>query len=516
MCEDLACRCNGSQELIAQLEERVGAGGRARRRRLGHLAPQPLPRPVRPRAGRAAHASPASTRSEHVLAPVDAGDGAGGARRPRGRRHRTRSRRSRSPATRVAAAARARRPRRPDEPRRLPRARAATRRCAARSSSGREGVHPRAQGLEADGPRRRRLPDRRQVGGGRAPARPAALPDLQRRRVRARHVQGPRRDRGRSVLADRGDDDRRLRDRLRARLRLPARRVPARARDPRRGARRGAAARLPRRTTSSARASRSTSRSARARRLHLRRGDGDLQLDRGLPRRAAQQAAVPGRRRPVRQADRRQQRRDARERAPDRVLGGGPRLRRDGTEGSSRDEALLPLRATSSARASTRCRSARRCASCSSWPAASRAGASCRRCCSGGAAGGFVRPDELDLPLTFEGAREREDDARLGRRAGARRHASTCRASCMRIAAFFRNESCGQCVPCRVGTVRQQEALARLVSGRTRGGVGRRARADRRDRPVHARRVDLRPRPDGVERDRVGDRPARRLRRSRT
>jgi NADH-quinone oxidoreductase subunit F len=41
----------------------------------------------------------------------------------------------------------------------------------------------------------------------------------------------------------------------------------------------------------------------------------------------------------------------------------------------------------------------------------------------------------------------------------------------MVIAAFFRNESCGQCVPCRVGTVRQQEALARLLSGRTRGTV---------------------------------------------
>jgi NADH-quinone oxidoreductase subunit F len=27
-----------------------------------------------------------------------------------------------------------------------------------------------------------------------------------------------------------------------------------------------------------------------------------------------------------------------------------------------------------------------------------------------------------------------------------------------RIAAFFRHESCGQCVPCRVGTVRQEEA----------------------------------------------------------
>jgi NADH-quinone oxidoreductase subunit F len=35
-----------------------------------------------------------------------------------------------------------------------------------------------------------------------------------------------------------------------------------------------------------------------------------------------------------------------------------------------------------------------------------------------------------------------------------------------RIAAFFRDESCGQCVPCRVGTVRQEEALARLASGR--------------------------------------------------
>jgi NADH-quinone oxidoreductase subunit F len=34
-----------------------------------------------------------------------------------------------------------------------------------------------------------------------------------------------------------------------------------------------------------------------------------------------------------------------------------------------------------------------------------------------------------------------------------------------RIAAFFRHESCGQCVPCRVGTVRQEEAVIRLGSG---------------------------------------------------
>ena len=34
-----------------------------------------------------------------------------------------------------------------------------------------------------------------------------------------------------------------------------------------------------------------------------------------------------------------------------------------------------------------------------------------------------------------------------------------------RIAAFFRDESCGQCVPCRVGTVRQEELLIRLSNG---------------------------------------------------
>lgn len=34
----------------------------------------------------------------------------------------------------------------------------------------------------------------------------------------------------------------------------------------------------------------------------------------------------------------------------------------------------------------------------------------------------------------------------------------------LRIAAFFRDESCGQCVPCRVGTIHQEEALRRLLS----------------------------------------------------
>jgi NADH-quinone oxidoreductase subunit F len=40
-----------------------------------------------------------------------------------------------------------------------------------------------------------------------------------------------------------------------------------------------------------------------------------------------------------------------------------------------------------------------------------------------------------------------------------------------RIAQFFRDESCGQCVPCRVGTVRQEELLARLVRGAPLGSA---------------------------------------------
>jgi NADH-quinone oxidoreductase subunit F len=86
----------------------------------------------------------------------------------------------------------------------------------------------------------------------------------------------------------------------------------------------------------------------------------------------------------------------------------------------------------------------------------------------GGAAGGFVGPDALDLPLTFEGTRAA--GATLG--SGVvlvYDETADLRSALVRIAAFFRDESCGQCVPCRIGTVRQEELLARLAAGRPRG-----------------------------------------------
>jgi NADH-quinone oxidoreductase subunit F len=88
----------------------------------------------------------------------------------------------------------------------------------------------------------------------------------------------------------------------------------------------------------------------------------------------------------------------------------------------------------------------------------------------GGAAGGFVRPDQLDLRLTFEDAREGGYTLGSGV-VMAFDDGVDLVDIVLRIAAFFRDESCGQCVPCRVGTVRQEEALHRLVSGHTLGST---------------------------------------------
>jgi len=88
----------------------------------------------------------------------------------------------------------------------------------------------------------------------------------------------------------------------------------------------------------------------------------------------------------------------------------------------------------------------------------------------GGAAGGFIRPDEIDLELSFEAVREAKTTLGSGV-VMVFDDAANMHKMLQRIAAFFRNESCGQCVPCRVGTVRQQEALARLANGKPRGGV---------------------------------------------
>ena len=86
----------------------------------------------------------------------------------------------------------------------------------------------------------------------------------------------------------------------------------------------------------------------------------------------------------------------------------------------------------------------------------------------GGAAGAFIAPAEIDTPFTFEGMRG--IGATVGSAVVMPFDTSVNLGSVLhRIAEFFRHESCGQCVPCRVGTVRQQELLERLQSGQPIG-----------------------------------------------
>jgi len=86
----------------------------------------------------------------------------------------------------------------------------------------------------------------------------------------------------------------------------------------------------------------------------------------------------------------------------------------------------------------------------------------------GGAAGSFVTPESLDLPLTLEDTRAA--GTTLG--SGVVMVFNTTinlTDMCTRIAEFFKNESCGQCVPCRVGAVRQHEMMVELKS---KNGIG--------------------------------------------
>ncbi|MBA2415439.1 MAG: NAD(P)H-dependent oxidoreductase subunit E [Geodermatophilaceae bacterium] len=88
----------------------------------------------------------------------------------------------------------------------------------------------------------------------------------------------------------------------------------------------------------------------------------------------------------------------------------------------------------------------------------------------GGAAGTFVPEEQFDTPLTFEGTRE--IGASLGSGVIMLFDDTVDLVDILtRVAGFFRDESCGQCVPCRVGTVRQEEALIRIGTGRSNGST---------------------------------------------
>ena len=78
----------------------------------------------------------------------------------------------------------------------------------------------------------------------------------------------------------------------------------------------------------------------------------------------------------------------------------------------------------------------------------------------GGAAGVFLRPDEIDVPLAFESL------TAIGATLGSGAiividDTADLRGVLRRIARFFKDESCGKCFPCQIGTQRQFEIIER-------------------------------------------------------
>ncbi len=80
----------------------------------------------------------------------------------------------------------------------------------------------------------------------------------------------------------------------------------------------------------------------------------------------------------------------------------------------------------------------------------------------GGAAGVFIGPDGLDMPLTYEDARA--TGVPLG--SGVIQifdETVDLREILYRLSRFFAHESCGKCFPCQIGTQRQMEILDRVA-----------------------------------------------------
>ncbi len=85
----------------------------------------------------------------------------------------------------------------------------------------------------------------------------------------------------------------------------------------------------------------------------------------------------------------------------------------------------------------------------------------------GGAAGVFIGPDKLDMPLTYEDARA--NNVALG--SGALMvfdETADLRQALANLGHFFAHESCGKCFPCQLGTQRQMEILDRIANGRAK------------------------------------------------
>ena len=285
-----------------------------------------------------------------------------------------------------------------------------------------------------------------------------------------------------------------------ARLHLPARRGRARPPPAAGGGRRGLRAGLPRQGHPRLRLRPRHHRARRRRRLHLRRGDGAARLARGPPRPAAAAPAVPGRRRPLRLADRRQQRRVDRQRPVDRRHGA------DWFRGHGhRERTRKAPRATLFSLSGHVTRPGQYEAPLGitlrellDLAGGMREGHQLKFWTPGGSSTPMLTAEHLDIPLDFEGVAGA--GSMLGTKALQIFDETTCVVrAVLRWTEFYAHESCGKCTPCREGTYWLVQILRRLEHGT--------GRADGRGPRQAARHLRQHPRPLVLRARRRRDQP---------
>ncbi|MBW3565088.1 MAG: NADH-quinone oxidoreductase subunit NuoF [Acidobacteria bacterium] len=85
----------------------------------------------------------------------------------------------------------------------------------------------------------------------------------------------------------------------------------------------------------------------------------------------------------------------------------------------------------------------------------------------GGGSAPILKPDEIDIPLTFDAVQKA--GSMLGSAAIMVMDESACIVECVwRLVKFFAHESCGQCTPCREGCNWMESVLHRLETGQGR------------------------------------------------
>jgi NADH:ubiquinone oxidoreductase subunit F (NADH-binding) len=90
----------------------------------------------------------------------------------------------------------------------------------------------------------------------------------------------------------------------------------------------------------------------------------------------------------------------------------------------------------------------------------------------GGASSNFLGPDQLDVPLDF--GTLADAGSMLGSGAlVAIAEGTDLLAAATNVLRFFRNESCGKCVPCRVGSTKAHTLLTEAIGGGGLDDAGR-------------------------------------------